>query len=98
MLDHQARVLADRLRSARHVKVVSHIDADGLTSAAVAARALERLGKSHDVELLKSLRPDDVERLKNANPDTLWFTDPAAGAANLLGDVEPGIRDHHVPP
>ncbi|MFA5861600.1 MAG: DHH family phosphoesterase [Candidatus Thermoplasmatota archaeon] len=85
------------MRKARHVKLVSHIDADGLTSAAVAARALQRLGKSYDVEFLKSLRPDDVTRLRNENPDTLWFTDLGAGAADLLGDVEPVISDHHVP-
>lgn len=96
MLD-QAAVLAERLRAARHVKVVSHIDADGLTSAAVAVRALERAGKSYDVEFLKSLRPGDVERLKNDNPDTLWFTDLGAGAASLFGAVEPVITDHHVP-
>src|SRR5581483_8388563 len=96
MLD-QAGVLAERLRGARHVKVVSHIDADGLTSAAVAVRALERLGKPYDVEFLKSLRPGDVERLKNENPETLWFTDLGAGAAALFGDVEPVISDHHVP-
>lgn len=96
MLD-QASVLADRLRSARHVKVVSHIDADGLSAAAVAVRALQRAGKSYDVEFLKSLKPHDVERLKNENPDTLWFTDLGAGAASLFGDVEPVITDHHVP-
>lgn len=93
----QAHVLAERLKRARHVKVVSHIDADGLTSAAVAARALERIGKPYEVEFLKSLKPDDVTRLRNENPDTLWFTDLGAGAANLLGDVEPVISDHHVP-
>ena len=96
MLD-QAHALADRLRKARHVKLVSHIDADGLTSAAVAARALERLGVPYEVEFLKSLRPHDVERLKDDNPDTLWFTDLGAGAAQHLVDVEPVITDHHVP-
>lgn len=96
MLD-QAQVLGDRLRKASHVKVVSHIDADGLTSAAVAVRALERLGKSYDVEFLKSLRSHDVERLRNENPDTLWFTDLGAGAAQHMLDLEPVISDHHVP-
>ncbi|HUR67830.1 MAG TPA: DHH family phosphoesterase [Candidatus Thermoplasmatota archaeon] len=97
MLHDQAGVLADRLRAARHVKVVSHIDADGLTSAAVAVRALQRAGKSYDVEFLKSLKPHDVKRLKDENPDTLWFTDLGAGAASLFGEVEPVITDHHVP-
>ncbi|HEX2022135.1 MAG TPA: DHH family phosphoesterase [Candidatus Thermoplasmatota archaeon] len=96
MLD-QAIVLADRLRKARHVKVVSHIDADGLTSAAVAARALERLGVPYDVEFLKSLKPHDVSRLRDENPDTLWFTDLGAGAAEHMLDLDPVISDHHVP-
>lgn len=96
MID-QAAVLADRLRKARHVKIVSHIDADGLTSAAVAARALERIGKPYDVEFLKSLRGHDVERLRNENPDTLWFTDLGAGAAEHMLDLQPVISDHHVP-
>lgn len=96
-MEHEARALADRLRSARHVKIVTHIDADGLTAGAVAARSLERLGKSYEVEFLKSLRPADVERLKNENPDTLWFTDLGSGAAALMQDVEPVISDHHVP-
>lgn len=92
-----ARVLADRLGQARHVKVVSHIDADGLTAAAVAVRALQRAGKSYEVEFLKSLKPHDVKRLHDENPDTLWFTDLGAGAASLLGAMEPVITDHHVP-
>lgn len=96
MLD-QAKVLADRLKQARHVKLVSHIDADGLTSAAVAARALDRLGIPYEAEFLKSLKPHDVERLKNENPDTLWFTDLGSGAASHFGDVQPVISDHHVP-
>ncbi len=94
---HEARHLADRLKAAKHVKIVSHIDADGLTSAAVAVKALERLGISYETEFLKSLRPDDVERLKNENPETLWFTDLGAGAAEQMLDIEPVISDHHVP-
>jgi RecJ-like exonuclease len=96
MLD-QARVLADRLRDARHVKVVSHIDADGLSAAAVAVRTLERMGKTYDVEFLKSLRGHDVERIRNENPDTIWFTDLGAGAAEHMLDMQPVISDHHVP-
>jgi len=97
VLEKTAGALAERLRAAREVTLVSHIDADGLTSAAVAARALDRLGKPYKVEFLKSLRPDDVTRLRNDNPETLWFTDLGAGAASLFGDVEPVISDHHVP-
>ncbi len=93
----QATVLGERLRSASHVKIVSHIDADGLTAAAVAVRALERAGISYETEFLKSLTPEHAERLKNENPETLWFTDLGSGAADLLLAEKPVISDHHVP-
>ncbi|MHB8605976.1 MAG: DHHA1 domain-containing protein [Thermoplasmatota archaeon] len=94
---HEAQTLVDRVRASRHVHIVSHIDADGITAAAVAARALERAGKSYDVEFLKSLRPEDVERIRNLNPETLWFTDLGSGAAALMERDRPVISDHHVP-
>ncbi len=90
-------MLAERLKKAGHVKIVSHIDADGLTSAAVAVRALERAGISYETEFLKSLTPEHAERLKNENPETLWFTDLGSGAADLLLNEKPVISDHHVP-
>lgn len=95
-----ANDLAGRVRQARHVKVVSHIDADGLTSAAVAVRALERLGVPYEVEFLKSLTPDHAKRLLDENAETLWFTDLGSGAADRIvphRDRDTVISDHHVP-
>lgn len=43
LADH-AGAAADRLRAADRVLLASHIDADGLTSAAIAASALFRAG------------------------------------------------------
>jgi RecJ-like exonuclease len=79
---------------------VSHIDADGLASAAVATQALERAGISYDVEFLKCLTPDEAERLKDDNPDVLWFTDLGSGGADRIIPDRPDstvISDHHVP-
>ena len=52
-LDARAAACADRLRDADSVLVASHIDADGLTSAAVAARTLERAGVPFEVTFEK---------------------------------------------
>jgi len=93
----QAAVLAERIRKSSFVKVVTHIDADGITAGAVASRALDRLGIDHEVAFLKSLRPEDADRLLDENPETLWFTDLGAGAADRMLSAEPVISDHHVP-
>ena len=36
---------ADMIRKAKDVLIVAHIDADGITSAAIASKTCERLGK-----------------------------------------------------
>ncbi|MHB8586972.1 MAG: DHHA1 domain-containing protein [Thermoplasmatota archaeon] len=92
--------LAGRIRRASSVKIVSHIDADGLSSAAVATAALDRLGIPYSVEFLKSLTPQHAERLLNENPELLWFTDLGSGAADRIVPQRPNetvISDHHVP-
>ncbi|MFB6311722.1 MAG: recombinase RecJ, partial [Salinirussus sp.] len=48
-LEDRARICADRLHAADGIILASHIDADGLTSAAIASRALERAGQSVDI-------------------------------------------------
>jgi len=47
----RAKVLAEVVRSAGSVALFSHIDADGISSAAIAKRALERLEVPHRVQL-----------------------------------------------
>ena len=82
------------LRDQEGVQVIAHIDADGIASAAIAARALERAGIPHEIRFLKQIESAVVESL----PDTFhWFVDLGSGSLDLLRGRRFLISDHHPP-
>ena len=99
----RARAGADRLRGADEVLVVSHIDADGLTSAAVATEAVRRAGVPVGTAFCDQLDADEVAAVAAADPDVVWFTDFGSGQLpDILehaeaGAFEPVVADHHQP-
>jgi len=102
-LGDRARACARRLHEAEAVLLASHIDADGLTSAGVAATALERAGVPHDVVFEKQLDAEAIAGIAAAGFDTVLFTDFGSGQLDVIadheraGDFEPVIADHHQP-
>ena len=71
----RADACAARLRDADSVLLASHIDADGLTSAAVAATALRRAGIPFETVFAKQLDATEVERIAATAHETVLFTD-----------------------
>ncbi|WP_435348067.1 DHHA1 domain-containing protein [Haloarchaeobius sp. HRN-SO-5] len=102
-LADRAAACADRLRAAEEVLLASHIDADGLTSAAVASSALERAGISHEVVFEKQLDADRIAAIAETGYDTVLFTDFGSGQVDDIapheerGAFTPVIADHHQP-
>ncbi len=102
-LDERATACAERLASADRVLVASHIDADGLTSAAVAASMLRRAGIAHEVHFEKQLDEQAVARIAATDYDTALFTDFGSGQLPYVhervtaGDFEAVVADHHQP-
>ncbi|MFB6218596.1 MAG: recombinase RecJ, partial [Halobacteriaceae archaeon] len=70
-----AAACARRLAAADEVLVASHIDADGLTSAAVAASALERAGIPFEVVFEDQLDEAAVDAIAATDYGTVLFTD-----------------------
>ncbi len=93
----RAAEIALRIRAAENIVVVSHIDADGITSGSIAARALERLGKEFRVDFVKQLDENKIEELKDENPSLIWFTDLGSGMVHAMYGLNAVITDHHVP-
>ena len=99
----RADACADRLLAADSVLLASHIDADGLTSAAVASRALERAGLDFETVFKKQLNETEVASIAACACDTVLFTDFGSGQLDAItaheraGDFEPVIADHHQP-
>ncbi|MEF8812426.1 MAG: DHH family phosphoesterase [Halovenus sp.] len=102
-LEETATACAQRLRVADGVLLASHIDADGLTSAAIASTALERAAVPHDVVFKKQLDEAEIASLAAREHDTVLFTDFGSGQLDIIstheqaGDFEPVVADHHQP-
>ena len=102
-LADRATACANHLLSADSVLLASHIDADGLTSAAVAAAALERAGLPFEVVFKKQLDADEIASIAALDYDTVLFTDFGSGQLDVIGeheaagDFQPVIADHHQP-
>ena len=102
-LAERANACARRLRTADRVLVVSHIDADGLTSAAIATTALERAGMPVETDFEKQLDADAIARIATREYETVLFTDFGSGQLDIIaehetaGEFTPVIADHHQP-
>jgi len=102
-LDARADAAADRIRDADELLLASHIDADGLTSAAVASTALERADVPHEVAFEKQLDETAVASIAATDYDVVLFTDFGSGQLDVIaehearGDFVPIVADHHQP-
>ncbi len=85
----------DLLSKTKPLRVVSHYDTDGITSAAIFSRALERWGKRFTLHIVKGLENDYIRQLPDS--EVLIFLDLASGSLDVLGEkkTEVFIFDHH---
>ena len=99
----RAAACAARLREADRVLLASHIDADGLTSAAVATTALDRAGIPVEVVFEKQLDEEAIAAIADTAFETVLFTDFGSGQLDVICEYEaagaftPVVCDHHQP-
>ncbi len=91
----RARSLAEVVRSADSVAVVSHIDADGITSAAIAVQALKRMGIRHSLHFKKSLGEAEVDSIADLEEDLVWVCDLGTASFERMNRKRCVITDHH---
>jgi RecJ-like exonuclease len=92
-----AQEIADRLRTASFVKVVTHIDTDGITGGAIASEALARASLEHEVAFAKKLDEAGISAIKREGRPLVWFVDLGAGMLHAIHGFDAVITDHHVP-
>ncbi len=93
----KAKEIADFLKSQNQVLIVTHIDADGISAGSIASQTLKRKGVEHEVRFVKKLDEHEIKKIKNQNPNLVWFTDLGSGALPMLNGLDVVITDHHVP-
>lgn len=92
-----ARDAAKLLREHRNeaVHIVTHIDADALSAAGIAATALKRAAIEYRVTYCKSLDDATLARIRDDNASLRWFTDLGSAVHDRLGPGDKIITDHH---
>jgi len=93
-----------KLRTANPEKaiIIFHDDADGLCSAAVIKKALEREGISSQMFCLEKVYKEVIEDLHSGNNETIFYVDIGSSHADLISKYNKGrnltiILDHHDP-
>jgi single-stranded-DNA-specific exonuclease len=86
------------LSEKKPIKVISHFDTDGITSAAIFSRALQRWKKNFSLQITKSLDKSYIDSLPNDH--ILIFLDLASGSLPYLKEKKTDIfiLDHHEVP
>jgi single-stranded-DNA-specific exonuclease len=82
----------------KKIMVVTHIDADGLTSGAIAFAALMRKGANITLRTVPDLEPETIEDLMRQNYDYYIFTDLGSTLVRELEAAFDGrylLLDHH---
>ena len=95
-----AKAAAELIRSHRNdtIQIVTHIDADALSAAGIAASTLRRAGISYKVTYCKSLDDAMVKKLNDENPALSWYTDLGSAVHHQLPKGHKIITDHHAVP
>jgi len=83
----------------RDLIVVSHVDADGLTSAAIVCTALERRGLEYKPMFFRQLDETAIAEIADHNADLVIFTDLGSGMIQQICEcgLPAVVADHHKP-
>ncbi|VVB89964.1 DHHA1 domain protein [uncultured archaeon] len=94
-----AKKCAEYIKKHKSALVVSHIDADGLTSAAIMGKALERAGIEYETHFVKQLDTSALTGIADRNPELVVFTDLGSGMLDAINSLKINavISDHHQP-
>lgn len=87
---------AAAIEDAEDVRIVTHLDADGLASAAIALAAMLRLEKNVKISIVQQLKNYILEKMEFGE-DVIIFTDLGSGHLDRLAELDTVviIADHH---
>jgi single-stranded-DNA-specific exonuclease len=94
--DEKAKEMAERLLQARTVTVLGHIDADGITAAAIASSALRRAGIEHQVRYAKKIDPEEIVKVDEDSAELVWLVDLGSGYLSTFKRKGLVVTDHHM--
>jgi single-stranded-DNA-specific exonuclease len=96
------KVPAEELKStspSEAIRLISHLDADGISAASIIIRALNRMNRKYALSIVQQLDDSVAFSLSKEQYKTFIFTDIGSGQVSLLEKYLPEKRifilDHH---
>ncbi len=80
------------------IRIISHYDTDGITSASILAKTLKRLDKKFTIKIVKSLEENIIKKELLRQPkEIILFSDLASGSLKYFQNLQDPIFiiDHH---
>jgi len=80
------------------IRIISHYDTDGITSASILAKTLRRLDKKFSIKIVKGLEEKIIKKELTRQPkEVILFSDLASGSLDYFQDLKEPIFiiDHH---
>ncbi|MBP6021273.1 MAG: DHH family phosphoesterase [Candidatus Methanomethylophilaceae archaeon] len=88
---------ASAVRGAGSVRLISHIDADGITAGSIASATLDRLGIPHILSFEKKISEETIATVNGCGEDAVWICDLGSGYLSEFKRSNIIVTDHHVP-
>ncbi len=83
------------------IRIISHLDADGISACAILIQALTTDGRHHSISIIEQLDEEIIKKISEEPYNVYMFSDIGAGQLNLinkyLSDKKTIIIDHHTP-
>jgi len=91
---------AETVRRHDFIHIFSHYDADGISAATVAAKAIHRDGRGFDVTLFTGLDENSLTAIEKSNSKCILMTDLGASYLDRLESLNKDtiVLDHHRTP
>ena len=92
-----SRKLAREINNSKTIRLISHLDADGITSASLIVELLKENNREFHLSIVKQLTDKEIEEIEKENYDIYILTDLGSGKIEELEKTNKNIFviDHH---
>ncbi len=98
---NRAVALFHTFDSVKPIRIVSHLDADGISAASILINALDKESRKHSTSIVAQLSKEKLKDFANEDYEYYFFTDLGSGHISLIEQLFQGkkviILDHHEP-
>ena len=96
-----AKIIQRYVTQESFIRIISHLDTDGLTAASIIAKSLIKMGALFRIRIIRQLDSEVIQELANEDSTPIIFTDFGSGVLDLIKQqLTPDdivIIDHHEP-